>query len=201
MIIFGLTGNIAMGKSAVTATFRKHGVPIIDADIVARQVVEPGTFGLSLIIGTFGSDYLLPDGTLDRSKLGLLVFSDKDKLSELNDIIQPLIEKNIDLQIENYRNNLAPIIGVDAALIIENGNAKKYSPLIVVKCTPEQQLERLMKRGTNDQPLTKQMAMNRIKAQISAENKVKYADYVIDTSLAIENSIEQTLKIIDKLKS
>lgn len=195
MIVFGLTGGIACGKSTVTKTFRDHNIPMVDADIVARQVVEPGTEALSLIVESFGSSYLLPDGTMDRVALGSLVFAEQKAMDKLNAIMAPAISFEGDKQVANLSLEGHNLIGWDAALIIEMGNAKKYKPLIVVQCPAADQLARLMKRNA----LTAEEAMRRISAQMPTEQKVKLADFVVDTSGTIENSIEQTKKIIHQL--
>lgn len=197
MIIFGLTGGIACGKSTATKTFRKHGIPMVDADVVARQVVEPGTYGEYLIKENFGSDFFASDGSLDRSKLGQLVFSKPEALDLINKLIGPLVNQEADKQINELRNHGYSIIGYDAALICEMGNSKKYRPLIVVHCSADTQIARLMSRNS----LTRAEAMARIAAQIPGHEKLKFADFTIDTSGTINNSIEQTEAIIKKLKS
>lgn len=196
MITFGLTGNIAMGKSTVTKTLRAHNIPVVDADIVARQVVEPGADGLAQIVESFGQEYLLEDGTLDRIKLGNLVFTNKDKRNVLNHIMSPLLNDESSLQIKKLHDDGHEIVGWDAALLCENGNADRYRPLIVVHCTQEQQLERLMKRNN----LTQEQAMNRIESQMPVAKKIAMANYIIDTSGSIEYSIKQTENVYLCLK-
>ena len=195
MITFGLTGGIASGKSTVTKVFRQHDIPIVDADVIARQVVEPGTEGLSQVISAFGEEYLDPDGQLDRIKLGKLVFKSKIALIKLMYIMSPLIKEESARQIERLHKEYS-IIGYDAALIIEMGNADKYRPLILVSCPKEIQLSRLMSRNN----LSKEEALSRINAQLPLEVKTKYADYIIDTSGSIDNSQIQTFSIIQDLK-
>jgi dephospho-CoA kinase len=194
MITFGLTGGIASGKSTVTKTFLKHNIPMVDADIVARKIVEPESFGWHLIKSVFGSDYFLQDGTLDRKKLGKLIFSNPEEKAALDVLMLPLIDAESSKQIEEAHKN-SPIVGYDGALIIEAGNADKYLPLIVVACPPNIQLERLIKRNNYSQ----EEAMSRIESQMPLAKKIEVANYVIDTSGSIEHSIEQTEKIIDEL--
>ena len=188
MITFGITGGIASGKSTVTKTFIKLGVPIVDADVVARQVVEPGTVGLEAIVDAFGQDILCIDGTLNRPKLGDLVFHDATQMSMINHIMTPLINTESSRQIAEMHAQGHEIVGYDAALICEMGNADKYRPLIVVQCPQAIQVERLMKR--ND--LTYDQAMARITCQMPVEQKAKLADWIIDTSGTIEDSTKQT---------
>jgi len=191
-MIIGLTGGIASGKSTIAKTFAKHNIPIVDADIVARQVVEPGKYGLNRIAFVFGKDVLLEDGTLNRKKLGELVFSNDDILVVLNRIMLPLILEEASTQMTKLYKSGHKIIVYDAALICENGNADKYRPLIVAHCSKETQLARLIKRNG----LTEEQAMKRINAQMSSEDKIKLADYSVDTNGTIESSIQQTKNII-----
>jgi dephospho-CoA kinase len=169
---------------------------MVDADIVARQVVEPGTHGLDLIVANFGSEYLLPDGMLNREKLGKLVFANRWRMDVLNTIMAPIIHTESDRQLAELHAAGHQIVGYDAALIIEQGNAKKYRPLIVVQCPEDTQIARLMSRNT----LTRAEAVARIDAQLAVAEKVKMANYVVDTSGTVENSIEQTKKIIHELE-
>jgi dephospho-CoA kinase len=197
MITFGLTGGIASGKSTVTKTFRSHGIPVVDADIVARQVVEPGTAGLRLVIDEFGTEYLQGNGTLDRIALGKLVFADSGARDSINKIMLPLISAESNVQIKKFHDEGYAIVGYDAALICEMGNLENFRPLIVVHCPQDMQVARLMSRNS----LTRSEAMARIEAQMPVEHKVALADYVIDTSQTIEFSREQTKKIIHRLRS
>jgi dephospho-CoA kinase len=196
MITFGLTGGIACGKSTVTKTLRAENIPMVDADIVAREVVVPGSVGLKMIVDQFGPEYVAEDGTLDRGKLAATVFSNQENLIKIGLILNPLIQAEADVQIERLHKEY-PIVGYDAALICEQGNASRYRPLIVVSCPPDVQLARLMKRNSVSQA----DAMARIEAQMPLEQKVAMADYVIDTSDTIEHSVEQTMQVITKLRS
>lgn len=195
-MIFGLTGGIASGKSTVSKTFLKHGIPMVDADVIARQVVEPGTKGLQSIIQTFGDEYLTQEKTLDRVKLGDLVFSDHFAMQLLNDIMGQLIIKESVEQLNKLQEAGHPIIGYDAALICEMGNADKYRPLIVVACDPETQLDRLMSRNS----LTREQAMSRINAQMPVARKIALADFVIRTDGPIEGSVRQAEYCLEFLK-
>ena len=201
-IIFGLTGGICSGKSTVAKTFIKTGVPIVDADLVARQVVQPGTPGLATIVDTFGQEMLLPDGTLNRAKMAEQVFSHPDlemrkrSLSQLNAIMAPLVHQEGTRQLNKLQADGYALVGWDAAILIEAGNADKYRPLIVVYCPTEVQCQRLMVRNS----LTRERAMDIIIAQMPGEQKIKLADYVIYTDGSMENSIRQTVEIIHQLK-
>jgi len=198
-LIFGLTGGIACGKSTVTKTFRAHGIPMVDADVVARQVVEPGTVGLEALTQTFGKEYLLPDGTLNRTALGRLVFSDASALKKINQIVGPLIKFEGSRQIANLFLEGHDIIGYDAALLIELGSYEGFKYLILVSCPADIQLARLMGRNN----LTREEAQARIDAQLPLETKMKLVrecrpdtHFIVDTSGRVEHSVEQTEKII-----
>jgi dephospho-CoA kinase len=196
MITFGLTGGIASGKSTVTKTFRTNNIPIVDADIIARELVVKESFGWGMIRAMFGHEYLNEDETINRSKLGKLVFSDKKAMYNLNAIMAPIIEAESNRQIKELHKDHA-IVGYDAALIIEQGNADKFRPLIVVGCDPEIQLDRLMSRNG----LTAAEAMDRINAQMTFKEKANVADYIINTSGSLEDSFNQTIQIINFLQT
>ena len=203
MITFGLTGGIACGKSTASRTFVSHGIPMVDADLVARQVVEPGTYGLREIVKLFGESILLADGTLNRIKLGTLVFNNPDlelrqrSMYDLNCLMGPLIQEESKAQIRKFHSQGRTIVGYDAALICEMGSADKYFPLIVVSCPQDTQLARLMSRNN----LTREQAMDRILSQMPLEERLEFADYVIDTSGTVDYSIQQTEEILWKMKS
>lgn len=193
--VIGLTGGIACGKSTVSKTLIEEGIPVIDADVVARQVVEPGTIGLKAVIEKFGNGFL-KDGQLDRPALGKFVFGNKKKLKYLEDILTPLIASEATSQFNKLQCLGHRLAVWDAALIVENGHADRYRPLIVVSCSQETQIKRLMKRNG----LTHEQAMDRISSQLSTEEKVEVADYIINSEGSIEESIKQTKDIIQKLK-
>ena len=196
MITFGLTGGIACGKSTVTKTFRGEGIPIVDADIVAREVVVPGSPGNQAVINEFGTQYQLPDGTLDRINLAKLVFADKEALRRIDKIMLPLITAESTAQIKKLHDEGHLLVGYDAALICEMGNSEKFRPLIVVHCPRDTQVARLMSRNS----LTREEAVLRIEAQMAVEKKMAMADYLIDTSGTVEYSINQTKNIIELLR-
>jgi dephospho-CoA kinase len=192
MITFGLTGGIASGKSTVNKTFWSVGIPLVDADIVARQVVEPGTEGLKLVISTFGDEYLQQDGTLDRIKLGSFIFGNRPMRMLLDSIMFPLIvdETNKQLKAWEYTKRFN-LVGYDAALICEMGRADEFRPLVVVHCPRDIQVARLMSRNN----LTIAEAMARIESQMPVEKKLAMADYTIETSGSLDDSKLQTKKI------
>lgn len=197
MLTFGLTGGIATGKSTINKVFAEYNIPLVDADIIARKVVEPKTEGLYALGKEFGAQYINADGSLNRSKLGDLVFSDSKARKRLDRIMFPLILEESENQIKQLHIDGHNIVGYDSALIIESGLADGFRPLIVVYCTEEQQIDRLMKRNN----LSWSKAMNRICSQMPARDKIAYADYTINTGGTKEESANQALEIIKKLQS
>jgi len=196
MIIFGLTGSIATGKSNIANCFTANLIPVVDADIISRKVVGPGSVGLRQIITVFGSQYLTSDeAEINRTVFGRFVFSNKDALSKLNEIMWPLIQQEASRQFLELNNEGHALACWSAALIIEAGHARKYNPLIVSHCTREQQIERLVDRG-----LTQDEAVLRIDAQLPSNYKLQLADFAIDTSGTKEETIIQTEIIIKQLK-
>jgi dephospho-CoA kinase len=198
MLAIGLTGSIAVGKSFVVDVFRELGCHVLDADQTAREVVEPGTIGLERIVESFGSEVLRPDGALDRSKLGSLVFADDEKRQLLNSIVHPLVIEKQDRWLkERELSDPEGISIVDAALMIEAGSHKRFTGLIVVWCRPEVQLERLMLRDR----LSADEAARRIASQMPQKEKKSYADYLIDTSDGFEDTRRQVNAVFAQLKS
>jgi dephospho-CoA kinase len=196
MLRVGLTGSIGVGKSFVASVFAELGCHVIDADDTAREVVAPGSEGLAEVVKHFGSEYLQADGTLDRPRLGALVFADQGKREQLNAILHPRIILRQDQIIENWEvvdpNGLAI---VDAALMIESGGYRRFDKLIVVHCRPEVQLERLMLRNK----LTRNEAQRRIDSQMPQSEKQKYADYLIDSSDGFEPTRVRTKQVYEQL--
>src|SRR5262245_8703069 len=185
MLKVGLTGSIAVGKSFVLDVLRELGARTIDADQIARECVGPGSPGLAGVVKEFGKDALNADGALDRAKLGAIIFNDELKRQKLNSILHPFIIARQDELMRQWEKETPNAIAViDAALMIESGGYKRFDKLIVVHCQPEIQIQRLMKRNN----LSRDEAESRIKAQMPQEEKMKYANYLIDTSGDRENT-------------
>jgi dephospho-CoA kinase len=196
MLRVGLTGSIGVGKSFVASVFIKLGCHVLDADQTAREVVMPGTPGLNALTESFGEEILNADGTLDRKRLGALIFADQSKREQLNHILHPFIIARQDEILNAWEAEDPDGIGiVDAALMIESGGYKRFDKLIVVHCRPEVQLERLMLRDK----LSRDEALRRINSQMSQEEKQKFADYLIDTSNGFESTRAQTEAVNQKL--
>ena len=189
--VIGLTGGIACGKSMISAYLAQKGIPVIDGDLVARQIVEPGTKGLAQIVDTFGAEYLHTDGTLNRAMLGSLVFADKEALQQLNAITKPLLLEAFKTQINALQAH--PMIVLDVALLLEDHDYKELADQVwVVTVSPVQQLARLMKRNS----YTVEEAQNRINAQMSNEERIQYADVVIDNNGTMSETIAQVDRLL-----
>ena len=198
MLKVGLTGSIAAGKSFVLDALRKLGARTIDADGIAREVVEPGTPGSKALVGEFGAGILNPDGSLDRAKLGSIVFQDESRRQQLNSILHPfIIQRQDEIMRQWEAETPEAIVVVDAALMIESGGYRRFDKLIVAHCHPEIQLERLMQRDR----LSQEEAERRINSQMPQPEKMKYADFLIDTSDGFETTRSQVEAVWQELKA
>lgn len=198
MLRVGLTGSIAVGKSYVTSVLAELGCLVLDADQTAREVVEPGSEGLNSVVKHFGREVLNAEGTLNRERLGSLIFSDPQQRQRLNAILHPfIIAKQDEVMRQWERGDPDGIAVVDAALMIESGGYKRFDKLIVVHCRPEVQLERLMLRDG----LSLAEAKQRIGSQMPQEEKQRYADYLIDSSDGFESTRQRTIDVYHKLRA
>lgn len=194
--VIGLTGGIASGKSLVSAYLADKGYPIVDADIVAREVVAPHSPGIQAIHQAFGDLVIKPDGNLDRKRLGTMVFNDAGKLNKLNEILQPLIRQKIESSLEALRNQDHSLVFLVVPLLYEQGYQSLCNQVIVVYVKPEVQLARLMHRDH----LGKVAAQARIDAQMPLKQKAAMADLVINNNgdanqayAAIDSWLKRTL--------
>ena len=186
--VIGLTGGIATGKTLVSNMFKELGAYIIDADVVARQIVEKGSPVLKEIEKVFGKEVFLPDGSLNRRRLREIIIKDKNKRELLNSITHPaIIEKENRL----VREADSSLIIVDAALLIESGSYKRFKEIILVYSPFEVQLKRLIERDG----MSEKDAVSFIKTQMSIEEKKKFATYIIDNS----NGVDYTRKQVEEL--
>ncbi|MEU5522147.1 dephospho-CoA kinase [Streptomyces sp. NPDC047860] len=187
MLTVGLTGGIGAGKSEVSRLLVECGAVLIDADHIAREVVAPGTPGLAAVVDAFGEDILTADGSLDRQKLGSIVFADPEKLALLNSIVHPLVGAR-SRELEEAAPDDAVVVH-DVPLLTENGLAPLYDLVIVVDASPETQLERLVsKRG-----MTEEDARARMAAQANREQRRAIADIIIDNDGTLDE-LEQRVK-------
>lgn len=184
--ILGVTGGIATGKSTVVDIFRSHGFPIIDGDLIAREVVVPNSPGLAAIVGAFGKEILTEEGTLDRKKLGRIVFQEEEKLNLLNQVLNPFIRSEILRQLQEAE---APLVIADIPLLFE-GRYDQYVDQVAVVYLPESlQVQRLMERDNFSQ----ESAMQRIRSQMPIDEKRNRADIVFDN----QGTRQQTKKIVE----
>lgn len=191
-MIIGLTGSIASGKSTVANMLRKYGLPIVDADLVARIVVEPGTPTLQKIVEAFGEEALTEDGAMNRQKIGSLIFHDEAKRKELNSIIHPAIRQEMLRQRDEHVENGAETVIMDIPLLFESKLQHFVDKILVVSVTEETQLKRLMERNL----LSEDEAKARISTQLPISVKEQGADAVIRNNGTIEETEKQLQTIL-----
>jgi dephospho-CoA kinase len=197
MLKVGLTGGIAVGKSFVTAQLKALGCEVADADVIARRVVEPGEPAYDDIVREFGDGVLDANGAIDRAKLGAIVFADAERRARLNAIVHPRVLAAQEEWLDQVaQRNPRAIAVVDAALMIESGGYKRFDKLVVVHCEPEIQLARLMERNR----MTREEALKRINAQMPTAEKLKYADYALDTSQGFEETARRVKLLYEELR-
>ncbi|MFI0978880.1 dephospho-CoA kinase [Streptomyces sp. NPDC021093] len=189
MLKVGLTGGIGAGKSEVSRLLASYGAVVVDADKIAREVVEPGTPGLDAVVAAFGEGILAADGTLDRPALGAIVFADPERLKTLNAIVHPLVGAR-SAELEGAAPADAVVVH-DVPLLAENGLAPLYDLVVVVDASPETQLDRLVRlRGTSEAD-----ARGRMAAQATREQRLAVADLVIDNDGPLEVLEPQVRKV------
>jgi dephospho-CoA kinase len=198
MIHVGLTGNIAMGKSYAAAHFKKLGAQVIDADRVGHELLERGTSTYKKIVEFFGEGILQEDGGIKRNRLAKIVFDDEDSRRQLNSLMHPAIKAEIQRRIAVCDpSKVKGMVIIDAALMVETGGYLDYDRLIVVACSRSLQLARLRHRDG----LTEKEALARMDSQMPIEEKIKLADYVIDTSGTLKHTEEQVETVYRDLMS
>ncbi len=176
--MFGLTGGLASGKSTVARMIRARGIPVIDADLLAREVVEKGSEGLAAVVAAFGEGVLSPDGAMDRAKVAELVFGDPARRRTLNGIVHPRIAA-LSAQRVGELDAAGHALGCyEAALLVENRLVEMFRPLVVVAAPEDVQVARAMARDS----ATEEQARARLAAQLPLAEKVAVADFVIDTT-------------------
>ncbi|CAE6363470.1 unnamed protein product [Rhizoctonia solani] len=197
MLIVGLTGGIASGKSTVSSLLTSHGIPVIDADLLARQVVEPGTPAHAAIISTFGAE-ILKEGTqnIDRKKLGEIIFNDEHKRKQLNAIVHPAVRKAMFWSIVRCWFRGERVCVLDVPLLIETGMWKQVGKVVVVYVSKELQMQRLMRRDSSDRAA----AQSRVSSQLPLASKLEYADVVIDNSGSTADTDRQIVSLVQRLE-
>lgn len=195
MRLVGLTGGIASGKSTVSGLFKSAGVPVVDADVVARNVVQKGTGGWKKIVKAFGNGILLENGEIDRAQLGQIVFSDPEKRKLLNRLLAPHISCGIFWEILKLWAKGCLVIVVDIPLLFETKMDRWTDPVVVVWVDPKTQIDRLMSRDGCGQ----EQAQGRIDAQLALDWKKSEADIVIDNSGLLDDTKEQFQEILKQV--
>lgn len=193
--VLGVTGGIASGKSTVVDFFKAEGFPVVDGDIIAREVVEPGTEGLMALEKVFGKTILQNDGSLDRKKLGTLIFQNEQKRHLLNKTLDPFIRDEIKKQTLEAKKGSHLVI-VDIPLLFEGHYESMMDEVATVYVTPDIQLERLMARNN----LSEEEALKRINSQLPLEEKKKRADFVFDNCNSQETARQEVLKWLERKK-
>ncbi|MBI3961157.1 MAG: dephospho-CoA kinase [Deinococcus sp.] len=196
MQVVGLTGGLGSGKSTVAALLRSSGLPVIDADLVARQVTQDPAV-LERIAQAFGPQVRRADGSLDRQAVASIVFQDQQARQQLNQIVHPLVRQALWAEVARLRGSPAPppAVVLDIPLLIEGGWHTQMDLVVVVWATPEQQLERAIARGG----LTRAQAQQRLAAQMSLKDKLPHAHVVIDNSGTLESTRFQVQALLARL--
>jgi dephospho-CoA kinase len=198
MLRVGLTGGLGSGKSFVGHALAGMGCFLIQADELGHQVMAKGAEAFDPIVAAFGPEILDAEGSIDRRKLGALVFDKPDLLTKLSSIVHPCVRMRGDrLEYEFAAREPNGISVTEAAILVETGSFRNFDRLIVAACTEEQQIE----RAVNRDHLTREEVLNRLRRQMPLKEKVKYAHYVIDTSGTREHTLDQTRKVYASLRS
>jgi dephospho-CoA kinase len=197
VLIAGLTGGLACGKSFVAEEFRRLGAHIVEADELGHEVLLPGGTAYAPTIGQFGPEILNADGAIDRARLARAVFGDPDALARLNAIVHPAVHE---LAQERFRDTAKEdthaIVVYVAAILVETGAWRDYDKLIVVECSRETQMERALKRLN----ATQADVEARLDRQLPPEAKRRYAHYIIETGGAKEETLRQTRMVFEELR-
>jgi dephospho-CoA kinase len=198
MIRAGLTGGMACGKSFVASQLEQLGCHVIRADELGHQVLSPGGAAYGAVVDAFGPGILDREGRIDRKLLAAEVFGSTERLAQLNAIVHPaVIHLEEQFVAEAERSDPSGVAVVEAAILIETGSFRRFDKLIVVACTVEQQIERAIDRDG----CTAEQARARLSRQLPIEEKLRYADYVIDTSGAKDSTEKQTRAVYEALRS
>lgn len=190
----GLTGGIGSGKSSVAKLLRQEGVEVIDADAISHFITQKNSPGLALVVKEFGKDVLDQGGELNRKKLGEMVFSDKKKLFSLEKILHPLIREEATIRRQALALKKIPYAIYDVPLLFEKNLAKDFDKIIVVTCSEQQQIDRIIKRDK----LSLEDVKKRLSAQIPLEEKTKKADFVIENSGSLEELKSKVKDLMNK---
>lgn len=195
MIWIGLTGGIASGKSTVSKILRQRGLPVVDADELARDAIIHGSEGYKNVVKAFGMDVLNKDGTLNRESLAEIVFTDKSQLEKLENIIHPIVREKTKKLKQSLKSQGYKMAFYDVPLLFEKNMESMFDKIVVVYSRMDQQIERLKSRNN----MTKEQAVNRILNQVSMDDKIKKCDFVVDNTSDHENLENQITKLLEDL--
>ena len=194
---YGLTGGIASGKSSVSQILKDEGIAVVDADLIARQVVEAGTAGLKAVVAQFGADVLYPDGSLDRKKLGQRVFGSPEKLLLLESILHPLVKQETLKQRQGYHAEGREFSFYDVPLLFEKKMQSDFDGILVVTASDDLQRRRMKSRdGLSDAEIE-----NRLRAQLPLSEKIKQATWVIENHGSLQDLRTSTLQVLAKIQT
>jgi dephospho-CoA kinase len=198
MLRVGLTGGLASGKSLVGHALAGLGCYLIEADKLGHDVLSPGGEVHDAVVHEFGDAILDQEGNIDRRKLSALVWDQPQRLEKLNSLVHPAVWRREESRMaEIEKSDPHAVVVVEAAILVETGSYKRFDRLIVVTCTAEQQMERALKRG----PYGKDEVLARLSRQLPLAEKVRVADYIIDTSGTKESTLEQVRAVYSSLRS
>lgn len=195
-LIVGLTGGIATGKSTVAKMFKDQGIPVIDTDQIAKDLLDKGTEVYQEVVAHFSADILLTDQTINRKKLAREIFVNKSKRELLNSLIHPHVLRIVASEIQKYKELSEKVVVVDVPLLFETNFQEQCDKTIVVYTSPKQQLSRLIGRDV----IQKEYAQLKISAQMPLSEKIDLADYVINNSFSILRTKKDFLKILEDLE-
>ncbi len=196
-MIIGLTGGIATGKSTVSQILRNQGIPVVDADVISREVVMPGKEAYENIVSSFGSDIVHDDKTINRAQLGEIIFNDAEKRKVLNDIVHPAVRKEMRQQADTFFKSGDSLVIMDIPLLFESKLTHMVDRTWLVYAKPEIQLERLMMRDD----FTEQQALSRIQSQMPIDAKKKLADLVIENNGSLTELESRVLQLLNDTKN
>lgn len=198
MLRVGLTGGLASGKSFVAHALRDLGCYLIEADELGHQVLLPGAEAYGPVVNEFGHGILEDDGSIDRRRLAAIVFGEPERLKKLNSLVHPAVIARQERAIaEISARDAKAIVVVEAAILVETGSYRRFDRLVVVICSSGLQIERAMKRDS----ATREQVLARLERQLPLEEKLRFADYVIDTSGTKEETLKQTRDLYNSLRS
>ncbi len=193
--VFGLTGGTGAGKTTVATRWRARNLPVVDADVLARDVVAPGTEGLAAIAKEFGAEVLATSGGLDRSVLARLVFGDPSARKRLEAITHPLVAITLTQNLEQLSAAGEPLVCYEAPLLVETGRCEEFRPLVVVTAPEDVQVVRAMRRDGSDEA----HVWSRLHSQAPLERKLHVADHVIDNGGSLADTIDRADAILDRI--